>query len=79
MDVRGLRPKCIWIGVIFNVLCGVCLINITAKHTLSSKFILSCRLVLVKDLIVRIVLSTNPVPVCRFGVDRIRCMFSPLQ
>ena len=34
---------------------------------------------LVNDLIVRIVLSTWPVPVCRFGVHRMRFIFSPLQ
>ena len=34
---------------------------------------------LVSDLIVRIVLSTWPVPVCRFGVHLMRFIFSRLQ
>ena len=34
---------------------------------------------LVSDLIVRMVLSTNPVPVCNFGVHRISFIFLPVQ
>ena len=75
IGVRGFRPKCNWKGVIFSVLCGVCLIVLIATWTLSSEGNPSSKLTLVNDLIVRIVLLTNPVPVCKFGVHRIRFIF----
>ena len=77
--VRGSRPKCIWNGVMFNLLCGFCLIVLIAKLTLSSNVKPSAMFALVNDLIVRIVLSTWPVPVCTFGVHRMRFIFSWLQ
>ena len=40
---------------------------------------LSAMFALVSDLIVRIVRSTKPVPVCKLGVHLIRVTFSPLQ
>ena len=39
----------------------------------------SCKLALINDLILRMVLSTNPVSVCKLDVHRIRFGFSPLQ
>ena len=77
--VRGFRPKSIWKGVMFSLLCGVCLIVLIANWTLSSNFNPSAMLALVNDLIVRIIRSTKPVPVCKFGVHLMRFMFSPLQ
>ena len=63
----------------FNLLCGVCLIVLIAKLTLSSNIKTSAIFALVSDLIVRIVLSTRPVPVCKFGLHLMRFMFSQLQ
>ena len=63
----------------FNLLCGVCLIAVIAKLTLSSNTKPTAIFALVSDLIVRIVLSTRPVPVCKFGVHLMRFMFSRLQ
>ena len=65
----GSRPS-------MRVLRGVCLIVLIAKWTLSSKSDPSSRLALV---IVRMVLWTNPVPVCKFGVHRMRFIFSLAQ
>ena len=77
--VRDFLPKCIWKDVMFNLLCAVRLIVLIANWTLSSNYIPSAILALVKDLIVRIIRSTKPVPVCKFGVHLTRFMFSPLQ
>ena len=63
----------------FNLLCGVCLIVLIANWMLSSNFNPSAIFALVNDLIVRIIRSTRPVPVCRFGVHLIRFMFSSVQ
>ena len=56
---------------------GFCLIVSIAKLTLSSNVKLSAIFALVNDLIVRIVLSRWPV--CKFGVHRMRFIFSWLQ
>ena len=56
----------------FNLLRGNCLIVLIAKLTLSSNIKLSAIFALVSDLIVRMVLSTWPVPVCKFGVHLMR-------
>ena len=72
-------PKCIWEGVIFNLLCGVCLIVFIANWTLSSKVRPSAIFALVIDLIVRITRSTKPVPVCKLGVHLIRLILRPSQ
>ena len=63
----------------FNLLWGVCLIVLIAKLTLSSNNNPSPLFALVNDLIVHIVLSTWPVPVCKFGVHLMRFIFSRLQ
>ena len=60
----------------FNLLLGVCLNVLFAKVTLSSNIKPSAMFALVSDLIVRIVLSTWPVPVCKFGVHLMRFIFS---
>ena len=65
--VRGFLPKCIWKGVMFNLLCGVCLIVLIANWTLSSNVSPSAIFALINDLIVRIVRPTKPVPVCKLG------------
>ena len=66
-----------WRHVQFIV--GVCLIVLIAKLTLSSNIKPCAMFALVSDLIVRIVLSFRPVPVCKFGVHLMRFVFSPLQ
>ena len=63
----------------FNLLCGFCLIVLIAKLTLSSNVKPSAVFALIIELIVRIVLSTWPVPVCNFGVHRMCFIFSSLQ
>ena len=50
-----------------------------ANWTLSSNVNPSVIFALVNDLIVRIVRSTKPVPVCKFGVHLMRLTFSSLQ
>ena len=77
--MRGFRPKCIWNGVIFNLLWGLCLIVLIANLTLSSNIKLSALFALVSDLIVRMVLSTWPVPVCKYSVQLMRFVFFRLQ
>ena len=77
--MRGFLPKCIWNGGMFNWLRGVCLIVLISLWTLSSNVIPSAKFALVNDLIVRIVRSTKPLPVCRFGVHHICLIFSPSQ
>ena len=77
--VRGLRPKCIWNGVMFILLCGFCLIVLIAKLTLSSNVKPSAMFALFNDLIVRIVLPTWPVLVCKFGVHQMRFILSWFQ
>ena len=56
----------------FKLLCGDCLIVLIAKLTFSSNVRQSDIFALVSDLIVRMVLSTWPVPVCKFGVHLMR-------
>ena len=63
----------------FILLWGVCQIVLFANLTLSSSIKPSAMFALVSDLIVRIVLSTWPVPVCKFGVHLMRFIFSRLQ
>ena len=63
----------------FSVLCGACLSVLTANSMLSSKVNPSSKLALVNDLIVSIVLSSHSVPDRKFGVLRIRFIFSMLQ
>ena len=74
--VRGFRPRCIWYGVIFSVFCGVCLIVLIAKWTLSSNVNPTYKLAR-SDSIVRMVLSTNPAMECKYVVHRIRSVVSP--
>ena len=50
-----------------------------ANCTLSSKLKPSAMFALVSDLIVRINLSTKPVPVCKLGVHLIHLIFWPSQ
>ena len=61
------------------MLWDVCLIVLMANWTLSSKVNPSSKLALVYDSIVRMAPSTNPVPIWRFGVHRMRFIFSPSQ
>ena len=77
--MRGRRPKCIWKDVLLILLCGVCLIVLIANWPLSSNICPSAIFALVNDLIVRIVRSTKPVPVCKFGVHLMRLVILPLQ
>ena len=63
----------------FNLLWGVCVIVLIANWTLSSNISWSAIFALVNDLIVRIVRSFRPVPVCKFRVHFMRLFCSPLQ
>ena len=75
--VLGFCPRGIWKVVVFSVLCGVCLIVLIANWTLCSNGNASSKLDHISDLIVPMVLYTNPVLLCNIGVHRIRSILSP--
>ena len=77
--VRGFRSKCIWNGVMFSLLRRGCLIVLIASCTPSSNVNPSAMFALVNDLIVCIVLSTWPLPVCGLDVHPMRFILSRLQ
>ena len=77
--VLGFRPKCCSNGVFFISVCVVKRSTYSALFRLSRRFCVSSKFVLIKFFNDWMVLSTNPVPVCRFGVPYLRIIFCSLQ
>ena len=77
--VPGSRPKCSSNGVFFVSECMVNRRTYSALFRLSGRFCVSSKLVFVRLFSDWMVLSTNPVPVCRFGVPYLRIILYSLQ
>ena len=77
--VPGSRPKCSSNGVFFILECVVKRRTYRALFKLSRKFCVSSKIVFVRFFNDWMVLSTNPVPVSKFGVLYLRIILYSLQ